>query len=76
MCWGFSGAVFHDRDAAEITCLKMTVVSNCSNFTSFDLKVKPKTALNRAEVDESNENSCNRGKTVKMTPNMLQNDII
>ena len=38
-------------------CLQMTVGSKCSNFTSTDLRVKPKTALNRAEVDESNEYS-------------------
>ena len=36
--------------------LQMTVASNCSNFTSFDLRVKPKTVAKTAEVDESNEN--------------------
>ena len=50
--------------------LQMTVASNCSNFMSSDLKMKPKTALNRAEVDESNETS--RNNTVGMIPKLLQ----
>ena len=37
------------------------MASNCSNFTSVDLRVKQKTVLNRAEVDESNEYSSKRG---------------
>ena len=52
--------------------LQMTVASNCSNFTSFDPRVKLKTALNRAEVNESNENSFKSGKRVRMAPNLLQ----
>ena len=50
----------------------MTMASNCSNFASFDLSVKPKTALNRAEVDKSNEHSRKRENTVGMTLNLLQ----
>ena len=51
--WSGCKLIFH-------VCLQMTVASNCSNFTSFDLRVKPKTALNRAEVDTSNECSSKR----------------
>ena len=53
-------------------CLQMTVASNCSNFTSVDLRVKPKTALNRAEVDESNGYSPKRDKPVELTLNLPQ----
>ena len=48
-------------------CFQMSVASNCSNFTSFDLRTKPRTALN-----ESNEYSSNRGQAVGIIPNLLQ----
>ena len=47
--------------------LQMTVASNCPNVKSFDLRVKPKTALNKAEGDESKENSRKRENTFGMT---------
>ena len=53
-------------------CLQMMVASNCSNVTSFDLRLRPKTGLNRAEVEESNESSSKLGKPVRMTSNLPQ----
>ena len=53
-------------------CLQMTVASNCPNFTSFDLRVKLKIALNRVKVDESNETVTTAKKTVGIPLNLLQ----
>ena len=56
--------------------LQMMMASNCSHFTSFDLKVRQKTDLNGEEVDESNEFSSKRGKLVRMTQHQVENDVI